>query len=181
MIRDLSNFRWPELIKIDPTRWDRNRRCFYHKDYSHTTEQCKSLHYLVEKLIKVGHLKHYVHTTDRQRETMQELVVQAPTSPIAPRVVIDYIHGGLVDDRHSSKWQRRRLLNTAFVRERVNSVQHNFSKGSVCLIDDIVTFLLVGANRVLQPHEDALILILGVGGFDMRRVLVYPSNSVDLL
>ena len=57
MIRDLSDFRWTEPIKIDSTRRDRNRRYSYHKDHYHTIEQCKSLHYLVEKLIKVRHLK----------------------------------------------------------------------------------------------------------------------------
>ncbi|KAL6315982.1 hypothetical protein AAG906_014907 [Vitis piasezkii] len=43
-----------ELIKTNPARWDQNRSCTYHKDHDHTTEQCKSLHYLVVKLIKCG-------------------------------------------------------------------------------------------------------------------------------
>ena len=34
---------------------------------------------------------------------------------------------------------------------------------------------------MLQPHEDALILILGVGGFDMRIILVDLGSSIDLL
>lgn len=56
-IQDLLNFRWLEPIKTDPAKGDRNRKCFYHKDYEHTTKQYKSMHYLVEKLIKVGHFK----------------------------------------------------------------------------------------------------------------------------
>ena len=63
-ICDLSDFKWLEPIKIDSTRRDQNRRCSYHKDPGHTTEQYKSLHYLVEKLIKVKHLKQYVRTTN---------------------------------------------------------------------------------------------------------------------
>ena len=51
----------------------------------------------------------------------------------------------------------------------------------MCPIDDTVTFPLVGANRVLQPHEDALILTLGVGRFDMRRILFDLGSSVDIL
>nr|CAN68292.1 hypothetical protein VITISV_044076 [Vitis vinifera] len=35
-------------------------------------------------------------------------------------------------------------------------------------------------NRVLQLYEDALVLTLGVGKFDMRRLLVDPGSSVDL-
>lgn len=31
------------------------------------------------------------------------------------------------------------------------------------------------------PHEDALVLTLGVDDFDVRRVLIDPGSSVDLL
>ena len=177
IIRDLSYFRWSKPIKTDPTKRDRDRRCFYHKDHGHTTEQCKSLHYLVEKLIKVGYLKQYVHTIGRPKEAAQEATIQTPTSLTTPKVVINYIHRGPVDDRHSSKRQRWWLLYSASIKERVNSVQHNVSKGSVCLIDDIVTFPPVDANWVLQPHEDTLVLKLGVGRFDMRRIMVYDYYS----
>ena len=91
MIRNLSDFRWLEQIKIDSARRDQNKRSSYHKDHDHTTEQCKSLHYLVEKLIKVGHLKQYIHTTGEQRETTKEVAIQASTSPVALKVVINYI------------------------------------------------------------------------------------------
>ena len=84
----------------------------------------------------------------------QEVAVQTPASLGAPRVVINYIHGGPLDnihggpldDIHGSKCQSQRLLCAASVRERVNSVQRNFTEGSVCLIDDIVTFPLVDSN-----------------------------------
>ena len=48
-------------------------------------------------------------------------------------------------------------------------------------IDGIVTFPPVDANRILQLHEDDLVLTLGVGGFDVSRVLVDPGSSTDLL
>ena len=131
MICGLSNFRWSESIKIDPTRQDRNKRCSFHKDHGHITRQCKSLHYLVQKLIRVGHLKQYVCTVGKQRETTQEAVVQASTSLAAPRVVIIYIHGSPINDRYSSKQKKRGLLCAVSIRVRVNSVQCNFSKG-VC-------------------------------------------------
>ena len=73
------------------------------------------------------------------------------------------------------------MLHAASVRERVNSVQCNFSEGNVRSIDDTITFPPIGANRVLQTHENALILTLGVSGFDVRGVLVDPGGSVDLL
>nr|CAN67018.1 hypothetical protein VITISV_026787 [Vitis vinifera] len=118
----ISDFKWLEPIKTDPTRQDWNRRCSYHKDHDHTIEQCKSLHYLVEKLIKAKYLRQYVRTTRKQRETTPKAIVQAPASPKAPKVIINYIHEGSIDDKHSSRRQRRRLLYATSVRERMNSV-----------------------------------------------------------
>lgn len=37
------------------------------------------------------------------------------------------------------------------------------------------------SNWVILSHEDALVLTLGVGGFDIPRILVDPSNSTNLL
>ena len=45
-----------------------SRKCAYHKDHGRTTEQCKSLHYLVEKLGRVRHLKQYVRLEGRRGE-----------------------------------------------------------------------------------------------------------------
>ena len=52
MIRELFDFRWLESLKEDPTKRYHSKKCAYHKEHGHTTEQCSSLHYLVEKLIK---------------------------------------------------------------------------------------------------------------------------------
>ncbi|RVX02460.1 hypothetical protein CK203_031200 [Vitis vinifera] len=76
-IHDLSDVRWSEPIKTDSAKRDRNKKCSYHKDHDHATKQCKSLHYLVEKLIRVKHLKQYVRATSRQRKVAQEATVQA--------------------------------------------------------------------------------------------------------
>ncbi|RVW38424.1 hypothetical protein CK203_082349 [Vitis vinifera] len=62
MIRELFNFRWPGPIKADPAKRDHSKKCAYHKEHGHTTEQCRSLHYLVERLIKAGYLKQYIHS-----------------------------------------------------------------------------------------------------------------------
>ena len=48
-------------------------------------------------------------------------------------------------------------------------------------IDEVITFPLVDPNWVLQPHQDALILILRVDDFDVRWIVVNPSSSADLL
>lgn len=67
------------------------------------------------------------------------------------------------------------------IRERINSVQCTFSKESVHPIDDTIIFPPIDSNQVLWPHEDGLVLTLGVGGFNMRRILVDPGSSTNIL
>ena len=88
---------------MDLTKRDRNRKCVYHKEHGHTTEQCKSLHYLLEKLIKARHLKQYVRSGVKRGETSQNLAIVSPTAFVAPRFMINYIYGGLLDEEYRSK------------------------------------------------------------------------------
>ena len=73
------------------------------------------------------------------------------------------------------------MFGTAFVREWIDSIQHNLPDGSMRPVDGTVTFPPINANRVLRPHEDALISTLGISGFDVKRVLIDLGSSADLL
>ena len=70
----------------------------------------------MERLIRVEHLKQYVCAIGEQRETTRNLVIQALTFSAAPKVVINYIHEGPVDERYNFKWKKQRLLHTTSVR-----------------------------------------------------------------
>ena len=67
------------------------------------------------------------------------------------------------------------------MREQVSSLRIGLPHRGTCPIDGVITFPPLDPNRVLQPHEDALILNLGINDFDVRWILVDPSNSTDLL
>ena len=69
MIQGLSDFKWPRPIGTDPSTRDRSRRCAFHKDHGHTTETCRAFQYLVERLIKAGHLKQYLRSDTEGRIT----------------------------------------------------------------------------------------------------------------
>ncbi|RVW95047.1 hypothetical protein CK203_040104 [Vitis vinifera] len=149
--------------------------------HGHTTEQCRSLHYLVEKLIRARHLKQYIRSRARGGETSRSQALGASLALITPRAVINHIHGGPLDEEYDSKRKRQRLLRAASVRERINSILPGLTSGSAHPIDGTIIFLPVDPIRILQPHRDALIMSLGIGDFDVRRILVYPGSSTDLL
>ncbi|KAL6333495.1 hypothetical protein AAG906_028680 [Vitis piasezkii] len=108
-----------EPIKMDPAKRDRIKKCVYHKEHGHTTEQCRSLHYLVERLIRVGHLRQYVCLEGKNWGASQEPATTTPTTSEAPRAMINYIHGGPIDEEYNSKRKRQRLFQVASVRERL--------------------------------------------------------------
>ncbi|RVW85528.1 hypothetical protein CK203_044090 [Vitis vinifera] len=64
-----SGRRWPGHLRADLAKRDHSKKCAYHKEHGHTTKTCRSLHYLVERLIKAGHLKQYLCSDARVRDT----------------------------------------------------------------------------------------------------------------
>ncbi|RVW43674.1 hypothetical protein CK203_080524 [Vitis vinifera] len=177
----LSDFRWPRPLETDPSIRDRSKKCAFHKDHGHTTETCRSLQYLVERLIKAGHLKQYLRSDTGGRDVSQHHNSEAPRAPVAPKAVINYINGGPSDEEYDSRRKRQKLLRAASIRERINSIRPGLTGEGPRPIDGTIIFPPVDPTRTLQPHRDALILSLEIGDFDVRRILVDPGSSADLV
>ena len=180
MIQDLSDFKWPGPFRADPAQRDHSKKCAYHKEHDHTTEVCRSLHYLVERLIRAGHLKQYLRLDAGGRNASQNHNTGAPKAPTALKAVINYINGGPSEEEYDSKRKRQKLLQAASVRERINSIQPGISGGGPRPIDGRIIFPPVDPTWILHPHRDALILFLEIGDFNVRRILVDPGSSADL-
>ena len=181
MIQGMSNFRWPRPLEADPSKRDHSKKCAFHKEHDHTTEECRCLHYLVERLIKAGHLKQYLRSDTRGRDAFQNHNSGAPRAPAAPKPVINYINGGPSDEEYDSKRKRQKFLRAASVRERINSIRPRLTGGGPRPIDGTIIFPPVDPTRILQSHHDALILSLEIGDFDVRRILVDPGSSTNLV
>ena len=123
MIQDMSDFRWPGPLRADPSKRDHSKKCVYHKEHGHTTEVCRCLHYLVERLIRAGHLKQYLCSDAKGRDTSRNHNSGTPRAPAAPKAIINHIDGGPFDEEYDSKRKRQRLLRAASVSERVNSIR----------------------------------------------------------
>ncbi|RVW51167.1 hypothetical protein CK203_078079 [Vitis vinifera] len=181
MIRDMSDFRWPRPLGTDPSKRYHSKRCVFHKEHGHTTETCRCLHYLVERLIKAGHLKQYLRSDAGGRKASQNHNSRAPRAPAAPKAVINYINGGPSDEEYDSKQKRQKLLRVASVHESINSIRPGITRGGPRPIDGTIIFPPIDTTRILQPHRDALIMSLEIGDFDVRRILVDPGSSADLV
>ncbi|RVW83026.1 hypothetical protein CK203_042506 [Vitis vinifera] len=181
IIQGLSDFRWPRPIGTDPSTRDRSRRCAFHKDHGHTTETCRAFQFLVERLIKAGHLKQYLRTDTGVGTFPSTTTLEPLGSQLPPRPLSNYINGGPSDEEYDSRRKRQKLLRAASIRERINSIRPGLTGEGPRPIDGTIIFPAVDPTRTLQPHRDALILSLEIEDFDVRRILVDPGSSVDLV
>ena len=92
---------------MDPSQRNQSLQLDHHRDHRHETDRCRSLKFMVEKVIKVGHLKRYVKEPDHGVESGQPTnkITTDVTTPIKSRLAINYILGGPFDDQHQSKRQ----------------------------------------------------------------------------
>ena len=109
---------------MNPSQRNKSLRCGYHRDHGHETDRCRSLKFLVEKLIKAGHLRRYVKEVDHKEESRQaeDQVTAGAAIPTESRPTINYILSGPSDDQYQSKHQQKRLLRAATVKARVNVI-----------------------------------------------------------
>ena len=183
LIRDLPNFKWPLPIRAAPNQRNRSLRCDYHRDHGHETNHCQSLKFLVEKLIRAGHLRGYVQEPIRGvavAPTTDSVVVDIEHAS-GPRPAINFILGGPADNQYKSKKPRIKMLRMASVRARVNTVSTRENTTATQLIDDPIFFPPINPTRVITPHYNALLLIVCINSFDVHRVLVDPGSAADLL
>ena len=82
IIRDLPDFKWPPPMRVGLDQRNRSLRCDYHRDHGHETNHCQSLKFLVERLIRVGHLRRYLREQTRR----------AIAAPIADIAISDVEH-----------------------------------------------------------------------------------------
>lgn len=64
VIKDRNMVGDPELPKRPPRDVDRNKWCEYHRTVGHDTDDYNNLKLEIEKLIRVGHLRHFVQRSD---------------------------------------------------------------------------------------------------------------------
>ena len=183
LIRDNPDFKWATPIQLDPAQSNQPLRCDYHRDHEHKTNRCRSLKFMVERLIRAGHLRRYVRETDRGAEAAPavERVAASKKLPLEPQPTINYILGSPTNDQYQSKRQKKRFLRAAIVQAWVNTIHIPDNNRAIQSIDGPISFPLINPFRVITPHHDALVLTLCINDFDVHRVLVDLSSTTDLL
>ena len=103
-INDDPSLKWPEKMKGDPNKCNRNKYCRFHKDYGHDTDECFGLKQQIENLIRQGKLRNFLGQ-DHKNEKLKGKLKEFSRSPLGEIRVI--IRGTLT--RQSSKSRKTYL------------------------------------------------------------------------
>ena len=102
-IKDDQSLKWPEKMKGDPNKHNKNKYYNFHRDHGHDTDDCYDLKQQIENLIRQGKLRHFVGR-DHKDEKLK-VKVEESSQPLGEiRVII-----GGTSTGQSSKSRRRTL------------------------------------------------------------------------
>ncbi|XP_059635808.1 uncharacterized protein LOC132277990 [Cornus florida] len=163
-------FTAPQPMKQPLEQRDKSKHCAYHRDYGHSTNDCRSLRRQVKILIARGELADYLVTKEyvKPREVYPRKVEGTQVK------VIHAIHGRSEDDQESEEVYRSRLRATHKLR-KISSV-NAIASGSIN-----IGFGDGDLSRVQFPHEDPLVISLLVANCMIKRVLIDPGSSANII
>ncbi|XP_050249087.1 uncharacterized protein LOC126696375 [Quercus robur] len=173
-IKDEGALTFPGKLKGDPNKRPRDKYCRFHRDHGHDTTNCYDLKQQIEALIRQGKLQRFVsrERTDTPEEQALRRENERPRPPIGD---IRMIVGGTAA-AESSKKARKTYLRM------VHSVQLTGSVPKMPRIDNpVIKFSEDNARRLHHPHDNALVVSLQIGDYNMHWVLVDNGSSADIL
>nr|XP_023905316.1 uncharacterized protein LOC112017085 [Quercus suber]XP_023905317.1 uncharacterized protein LOC112017086 [Quercus suber] len=174
-IKDEGSLTFPEKLKEDPNKRSRDKYCHFHRDHAHDTADYYDLKQQIEALIRQGKLQKFV-SKERMDQQNQEQPPRQENERLRPPIGdIRMIVGGTTT-MGSSKKARKAYLRMVY------NVQLTSSIPKIARIESpIIGFSEEDARRLHHPHDDALVVTLRVGDFNMHRVLIDNGSSADIL
>ncbi|XP_030927462.1 uncharacterized protein LOC115953801 [Quercus lobata] len=169
-IKDDPSLKWPEKMKEDPSKHNRNKYCCFHRDYGHDTDECFDLKQQIDNLIRQGKLRNFLGR-DHKDEKLKGKVEELSRPPLGEIRVI--IEGSSVGQSSKSRKTYLKVVQNVQLSGRTLRTR-NTDEQAITFTDD-------DAERVHHPHDDAIVITLLIADYTTRRVLVDNGSSVDIL
>ncbi|XP_070034870.1 uncharacterized protein [Nicotiana tomentosiformis] len=154
-------------MRSDPSQRDPNLWCEYHGMNGHRIGDCRHLREEVATLLKNGHLREFLSNRAKNNYGRnQDNVEPSKVGEDLPHKTINMIFGG------------NEINGVTFLAAKKTKVSITHSKR---LREDDITFTEEDVDGLLLPHNDALIISLNVLDFKIKRVLVDPGSSANII
>ncbi|XP_030940301.1 uncharacterized protein LOC115965269 [Quercus lobata] len=169
-IKDDPSLKWPEKMKGNPNKRNKNKYCHFHRDHGHDTDECYDLKQQIENLIRQGKLRHFVGR-DHKDEKLKRKMEESSRPPLGEiRIIIGGTSMG-----QSSKSKKTYL-------KMVQNVQlFGRSPRTRSMDEPAISFTDEDAERIHHPHDDAIFITLLIANYTTRRMLVDNGSSADIL
>ncbi|XP_075665670.1 uncharacterized protein LOC142635395 [Castanea sativa] len=172
-IKDEETLAFPDNRRRPQQRLEGQHRRF-HQDHGHDTADCYDLKQQIEALIRRGRLQRFVNK-ERADPSQNQATRRDNDRPRQPVRDIRMIVGGTMK-AGSSKKARKTYIRT------VQNVQTASPALERSRIDNPpIEFSEVDARRLHHPHDDALVVTIRAGDYNIHRVLVDNGSSADIL
>ncbi|XP_050241279.1 uncharacterized protein LOC126690198 [Quercus robur] len=146
---------------------------FREPDRGHTTEDCQTLWNHLEQLVKEGKLQQFLYRPNGQGNQARSQG-QGSASSGPPLGMINVIFATL--ERTGS--QPTRVMSVArSLAEDLNSEP----KRAKVEIRPLLSFSDEDKIGTIQPHGDALVVTLQIGGYDVKRMMVDQGSYVEVM
>ena len=163
------------LRKCDPKKYSR-----FHKDHDHYTDECRDLKEQIEKLIQQGKLQKFIKRDHQSRSRAEDkphddAKDDGRDHPKQAVGEIQMIAGGPV-----SGGLYKSLKKTYYW--QINSVHIKYPPPKYRRPEnDNITFFERDVSGIKQPHDDPLVITLGIERFATKRVLVDNRSFADIM
>ena len=169
-IKDDPSLKWPEKMKGDPNKRNKNKYCRFHRDHGHDTNECYDLKQQIENLIRQGKLRHFIGRDHKDEKLKGKMEESSWPSLGEIRVII-----GGTSTGQTSKSKKTYL-------KVVQNVQLSGRSPKTKGIDEpTISFTDEEAERIHHPHDDEIVITLLIVDYITRRVLVDNGSSTDIL
>ena len=143
---------------------NQNLYCQYHQDHGHTTEDCRNLWDQLEQLVREGKLKHLLHhSSGRGGEANSAFRENVASRPPLGTINIIFAAPGRTRSCPS------RIMSVSCCLGEDSSSMPKRVKMNVPLV---LSFSDANKLGTIQPHDDALVVMLRIGGYDVKRVMI---------
>ena len=157
----------------DPTNRNQNLYCQYHQDHGHTIEDCRNLWDHLEQLVREGKLKHFLHhSSGRGNQTNTAFRGNADLRPLLCTINVIF-----AAPRRTGSCPSRIMSVSCRSGEDSSSMLKRI-KINVPLV---LSFSDVDKLRTIQPHDDALVVMFRIGGYDVKKVMIDQGSAAEIM
>ena len=174
-VKNESFFKWPNKMVGNPEKRNRNRNlyCQYHRHHGHTREDCRNLWDHLDQLVREGKLRQLLHHSSRLGgQTNSRSEREIPSRPPLGTINVIFAALGRIGSCPSRVMSVARLSSEDIYHE---------SKRARLERPLVMGFSDEDKIEIIQPYDDALVITLRIGGYDVKRVMVDQGSTAEIM